>query len=42
VNKTATGAAQLAKYILFHAYKLILYNCCFQLREHKQQLHIAY
>jgi len=41
VNKTAASATQFAKYTLLHAYCLFTYNCCSQLHEHKQKLHIA-
>jgi len=34
VNKTATSAVQLAAHF---ASRLFTYNCCFQLREHKQK-----
>jgi len=39
VNKTAASAAQLAKCIML---RLFTYNRCFQLREHKQKLHVAH
>jgi len=40
VNKTAASTAQLAKYILLHAY--LGATAISQLRENKQKLHIAY
>jgi len=40
VNKTAASATQLAKCILLHAYLRTTVSS--QLREPKQQLHIAY
>jgi len=40
VNKTAASIAQLAKYILLHAYSRT--TASFQLRENKQKLKAVY
>jgi len=40
LNKTAASAAQLAKYILLHAYSRT--TASFQLRENKQKLHTVF
>jgi len=41
VYKIAASAAELAKCIWLYTYSRT-FNCSFQLREHKQKLHIAY